>query len=102
MLLITPAPDGAALGANFIARAAGPTTTNGLDVLINGTDSIGASLADVVSHGSGVSQDLGDGYGIGLVDGQAGNTWGVIVSSEGGTVTNAYAPGFLASDDGLC
>ncbi len=105
--LIAPAPAGDTLGVHFIARATAASTGNGLGIDLTYADRVGATLADVVAHGpsggySVVSEDLGGGYGVGMIDGQDGNTWGVILVLEGGTVTSYYAPGYFHTDDGLC
>jgi hypothetical protein len=105
--LIAPAPRGDELGARFIARVTGAETVNGIDTELGYTDTVGSSLADIVAHNAGsagavVTEDLGGGHAVAMLDGQAGNTWGVIMVVESGTVTSYYAPGYIASDDGLC
>ncbi len=105
--LVAPAPRGAELGAAFIARVTGPETVNGIDTELGYTDTVGSSLADIVAHNAGsagavVSEDLGGGHAVAMLDGQAGNSWGVIMVVESGTVTSFYAPGHFDSDDGLC
>jgi hypothetical protein len=105
--LIAPAPDGAELGVAFAARATAARTGGGLDIELTYADEVGSSLADVVAHASGgdytvVSEDLGAGHTVAMIDGQDGNTWGVIMVVEGGIVDSFYAPGFFHSDDSTC
>jgi hypothetical protein len=105
--IIAPAPDGDALGAEFIARATAARTGNGLDIELTYADAVGSSLSDVVAHGPGgaysvISEDLGGGHTVAMLDGQDGDTWGVIMVVESGTVTSFFAPGYFHSDDGTC
>ena len=105
--LASPAPSGSGPGALFIARATGATTTNGLDIDLTYADTVGSSLADIVAHGPGgaytvVSEDIGGGHVVAMLDGQDGDTWGVIMVVESGVVTSYYAPGYFHTDDGLC
>jgi hypothetical protein len=105
--LIAPAPRGADLGAQFIARATAAETGNGLGIDLTFADRVGATLADVVAHQAGgaytvVSEDLGGGHAVAMLDGQDGDTWGVIMVVESGVVTSYYAPGYFHSDDPTC
>jgi hypothetical protein len=105
--LAAPAPASSGPGAAFIARATAADTTGGLHVELTFADEVGSSLADVVAHGPGgaytvVSENLGGGHTVAMLDGQDGNTWGVIMVVEGGIVDSFYAPGYFHSDDGLC
>jgi hypothetical protein len=104
--LAAPAPGGSGPGAAFIVRATAADTASGLHIELTYADEVGSSLADVVAHGPGsytvVSEDLGGGHAVAMLDGQDGDTWGVIMVVEGGTVTSFYSPGYLHSDDGLC
>ncbi|MEO5921784.1 MAG: hypothetical protein ABIQ01_11650 [Pseudolysinimonas sp.] len=105
--ILAPAPDGSRLGVAFIARATAAETPNGLHIDLTFADQVGSSLADVVAHGPGgaytvVSEDLGGGHGVAMLDGQDGNTWGVIMVVESGIVTSFYSPGYFASDDPTC
>ncbi len=105
--LASPAPDGAGPGAQFIARATAADTSNGLHIELTYADEVGSPLADVVAHGpSGgytvISEDLGGGHTVAMLDGQDGNTWGVIMVVEGGVVSSYFAPGYFHSDAGMC
>lgn len=102
--ILAPVVEIAGPGALFIARATGPTTTNGLDIELTYADTVGSSLADVVAHGPGggytvVSVDIGGGHVTAMLDGQDGNTWGVIMVVEGGIVSSYYAPGYFNQED---
>jgi hypothetical protein len=104
--LVAPAPRGAELGAEFIARATAAETANGLAIELTYADAVGSSLADVIAHGPAsytvVSEDLGAGHTVAMLDGQDGDTWGVIMVVESGIVTSFYAPGYFHSDDSTC
>jgi len=105
--IASPAPDGDDLGVEFIARATAAETGNGLDIELGYTDGVGSSLADIVAHNAGtgnavVSENLGGGHTVAMLDGQDGDTWGVIMVVEGSTVDSFFAPGYFHSDDGMC
>jgi len=105
--VVAPAPDGSRLGAEFIARATAADTPNGLHIELTPGDEVGSTLADVVAHQEAfaytvVSENLGGGHTVAMLDGQDGNTWGVIMVVEGGIVDSFFAPGYFHSDDGMC
>jgi len=105
--IIAPAPSGDELGVHFIARVTGAETPNGVDTELGYTDTVGSSLADIVAHNAGsdnevVSENLGGGHTVAMIDGQDGDTWGVIMVVESGIVSSYYAPGYFHSDDGMC
>jgi hypothetical protein len=105
--IVSPAPRGDELGVNFIAQATGAATSNGLFTELGYTDTVGSSLADIVAHNAGsdnevISEDLGGGHGVAMIDRQDGDTWGVIMVVASGVVTSYYAPGFFHSDDSFC
>jgi hypothetical protein len=105
--IVSPALRGDELGVNFMAQALGPETSNGLFTEFRHTDTVGATLADVIAHNAGsddevLSDDLGGGHEIAMLDRQDGDTWGVIIVVRDLRVTSFYAPGYFRSDDGLC
>lgn len=105
--LAAPAPGGSGPGAAFIARATAPETGNGLDIELTYADTVGSSLADVIAHGptggyTVVSQDIGGGHVTAMLDGQDGDTWGVIMGVTDGIIYSYYAPGYFHTDDGIC
>ncbi len=105
--LAAPAPENSGPGAQFIARATGADTRNGLHIELTYADEVGSTLADVVAHASSggytvVSENLGGGHTVAMLDGQEDNRWGVIMVVESGVVSSFYAPGYFHSDDGLC
>jgi hypothetical protein len=105
--IVSPALRGDELGVNFMAQATGPETSNGLFTEFGHTDTVGATLADVIAHNEGtdnevISDDLGGGYEVTMLDRQDGDTWGVILAVRDLRVTSFYAPGYFRSDDGLC
>jgi hypothetical protein len=105
--IISPAPRGDELGAHFIARATASETGSGLGIDLTYADRVGASLADIVAHQAGgdytvVSEDLGGGHAVAMLDGQDSGTWGVIMVVEGGIVSSYYAPGYFHDDGGTC
>jgi hypothetical protein len=106
MRIAAPAPDGAGPGALFIARATAPETGNGLDIDLTYADTVGSSLADVIAHGPAsytvLSTDLGAGHTEAMLDGQDGDTWGVIMVVEGGIVDSFFAPGYYLYETGIC
>ena len=79
--IVSPAPRGDELGVNFMAQALGPETSNGLSTEFGHTDTVGATLADVIAHNAGsddevLSDDLGGGHEVAMLDRQDGRHLG--------------------------
>lgn len=90
-------------GGVFVARATATETRGGLGLVAPYNQSVGTPLADVLTNVPGTaSGDRGEGHIEAVLDQQEDNTWGVILDTRDGVVTDFYAPGLFLIGHGTC
>jgi hypothetical protein len=103
--LFTTVPFNEPGGGVFVARATAAETHGGLALVGPYNQSVGTPLADVLANVPGsVSGDRGEGHIEAVLDphDEGGTTWGVILDTQDGLVSDFYAPGLFLIGHGSC
>ncbi|MCU1579544.1 MAG: hypothetical protein JWP19_1748 [Rhodoglobus sp.] len=87
----------------FVATVTATHTAAGLELDGPYNQTVGMSLADVLSHVPGsVSGDRGEGHIEALLDPQEDNLWGVVMTFTAGVADGFHAPGVYIVGHGFC